>query len=107
MTELGFNLQPNQDVLSLENGDTTVHLIATYCPDYRATNDISGTIDMYALVDAPNEMRKVVTYEYAGKSLNGMSVEQYIKEGRVGLMKYVRPNHIFKLSAQLKTKLFH
>ena len=107
MTELGFNLQPNQDVLSLENGDTTVHLIATYCADYRNMNDISGVIDVYGLVDAPNEMRKVVTYEYAGKSLNGMSVEQYIKEGRVGLMKYVRPNHIFKLSAQLKTKLFH
>jgi hypothetical protein len=87
--------------------NTTVEIIASYFPDFRNIGSVTSQFGFYALVDKPGQTRQVVTPENGTKSLSGLSVEQYIRSGRVGLMAVVRPHELIKVSAKLKNKLQH
>lgn len=103
-----INVMHNQYCLILErvNG-TIVHLICTYAANPFSLGSLRSQFDTYAVVETPGaEHRKVFTHETPpNKSLNGMSVKEYIDHGRVGLMSVVRPNELFKVSDLLEAKL--
>lgn len=103
-------LNNKQDSLILKrDSGLIIELVATFFPCPFMNNEISGSIDLYALVHEKDKPVKVVTYEYQHeKSIKAMGftgIEDYIENGRIGLLKYVRPHEIFKLTNNLKNKI--
>lgn len=92
----------HENLLTREDG-TQIRLVAIYCPNPIGTS----SIDCFALVKTPQAADwSCVTYGPTGdKSLGGLSVDEYIKFGRKGLLSIVRPNEIFKVSQELQRKL--
>lgn len=84
---------------------SVVILVASYFPDPRTIKSLVSQFGFYALVRHPEREVQVLTPENGSKSLNGLSVDEYIKHGRVGLMSAVRPHELFKVSDKLKKQL--
>lgn len=94
-------------ILERDNG-VIIELVASFFPDFRNMGSLESQFDFYALQKEEGKETKVFTPENnPNKSLNGLSVNEYIKHGRIGLLSVVRPHEIFKVSKKLKEKLIN
>lgn len=88
----------------IKRGDTTVvKLVSEYFP-----NPIgASSIEQFALVLHPGatDWQLVCRDNTTCKSLNGLTVAQYIETGRKGLCAVVRPHESIKGILELKQKL--
>lgn len=88
--------------LHREDG-STVRLVAEYWP-----SPISeSSTKFYALVKRSNSenWQLFTPHRSADKSLGGLSVDEYTKRGRKGLLSVVSPSEILKASIELNEKL--
>jgi hypothetical protein len=84
--------------LTRKNGDQ-VRLVAI-CPGGHF--DFSF-IDMFAIVKRNGQDEETYFYPKMGpKDMSGMSIEDYVKDGRVGLLSVVRPHEMIKLSLEIQ-----
>lgn len=83
--------------------ETVVKLVSEYCPNPIGVSNI----EQYALVLHPGETdwQLVCENNTTCKSLNGLSVDEYIETGRTGLCAVVRPHERIKAILELKEKL--
>jgi hypothetical protein len=85
-------------VLTRENGNQ-VRLVAI-CP---GTHFNVSLTDMFAIVTRNGQDEKEYFYPKKGhKDMDGMSVEDYVKHGRMGLLSVVRPHEIIKIFLECK-----
>lgn len=94
--------------LNRDNGDV-VRLIAIKGCDPIGHLSSDGfcysSINMFAAVTFDGqETEEYFHPEQGPKSMNGMSVDEYVKHGRVGLISVVRPHEIIKISLALEAK---
>ena len=83
-----------------------IQIVATFYANPKVNKEFPGNFDIFAVEYNPiKHTKKVHTYECSGKSLNGMSVDEYIKNGRIGLLSVVSPFEILITIQKLKTKL--
>ena len=92
----------HEKVLNREDG-STVKLVAEYCPSFFT----QPSINYYAFLQ-PKGSKKwnlFTPHSSPDKSLNGLSVDGYVKRGRKGLLSIVTPAEILKAGMELHEKL--
>ena len=94
----------HEKILIRENGDTvTIIHIGIF-------NDITNSVEVYSIfvkVKANDGDTKFYYPTPYNPSLEGLSVEEYIKRGRKGIMSMVRPHELLKASLEFKEALGH
>lgn len=88
----------------LHRGDgSTVKLVA----EYMSSPIGRSSIQYYALVKFENSgnWQLFTPHHSVDKSLGGLSVDEYVKRGRKGLLSVVRPAEILKAGIELNRKL--
>ena len=103
-----INVSNTQFCLTLNREDkSTVNLVASYFPNPRNTKSVQSQFDYYAVVTNEHGLGRTVytANDNRAKGLDGLSVDEYVQRGRVGLMSVVRPHEIFKVANELMKKL--
>ena len=92
----------HEKVLNREDG-STVRLVAEYCPSFFT----KPSINYYAFIQpkGSKEWKLFTPHSSPDKSLNGLSVDEYFKRGRKGLLSIVTPAEILKAGMELHEEL--
>jgi len=85
------------------NDGTVVRLVAVYMPNLFGPD----AIDNFALVQrkGADDWELYTPDRSSDKSLGGLSVDEYVKYGRKGLLCVVRPHEIIKVNIELNERL--
>jgi hypothetical protein len=105
--ESSFLSDKQTSIIFQRDNGLEVELVASYFPNPFNSGSLGSNFDYYALVRENGNPTRCVHPESGSKSLNGMSVDEYIEKGRVGLMAVVRPHELFKVAKKLEEKLYH
>jgi hypothetical protein len=105
--ESSFLSDKQSSIIFKRDNGLEVELVASYFPNPFNSGSLGSNFDYYALVREEGKETRCIQPKSGSKSLNGMSVKEYIEKGRVGLMAFVRPNELFKVALKLEEKLCH